>query len=191
MSDPETPAAVRVKLGSVAFLRAAGSGYGIGLDDDGHRVEFLGDWRAMRELTVPLAAGEPVYTHVESWQVLAVDDELRVDLSREAAIERARLPTARHDQRPEPGRCLPPTRAATTADSRAATREVWRMTDQDTDRPEREIAAAMSPDVQRLLDAELTPDEALEREIRRADAALDRLERRRAATRTQPKGRPS
>ena len=31
---------MRVKLGSVAFLTAAGSGYGIGLDDTGRRVEF-------------------------------------------------------------------------------------------------------------------------------------------------------
>ena len=38
---------MHVKVGSVAFLRAAGSGYGIGLDDDGHRVEFLGEWRAL------------------------------------------------------------------------------------------------------------------------------------------------
>ena len=41
---------MHVKVGSVAFLRAAGSGYGIGLDDDGHRVEFLGEWRALAEL---------------------------------------------------------------------------------------------------------------------------------------------
>ena len=39
-----------IKLGSVAFLKAAGGGYGIGLSDDGHRVEFLGDWRALAEL---------------------------------------------------------------------------------------------------------------------------------------------
>jgi len=38
---------VRVKLGSVAFLKAAGGGYGIGLDDDGHLIEFLGDWREL------------------------------------------------------------------------------------------------------------------------------------------------
>jgi len=30
----------------------------------------MGDWRALSELTVPLAAGEPVYADVESWQVL-------------------------------------------------------------------------------------------------------------------------
>lgn len=80
---------MRLKIGSVAFLRAAGSGYGIGLDDDGHRVEFMGDWRALSELTVPLAAGEAVYADVESWQVLAVDGELRLDLGREASLERA------------------------------------------------------------------------------------------------------
>jgi len=77
---------MRVKVGSVAFLEAAGSGYGIGLDDAGHRIEFMGDWRALSQL--PLGP-EPVYADIESWQVLAVDDELRVDLSREAALERA------------------------------------------------------------------------------------------------------
>jgi hypothetical protein len=41
---------MRPKLGSIAFLKAAGSGYGIGLDDDGHLIEFLGDWRQLRDL---------------------------------------------------------------------------------------------------------------------------------------------
>jgi hypothetical protein len=36
-----------VKVGSVALLAAAGSGYGIGLTDDGHLVEALGDWAAL------------------------------------------------------------------------------------------------------------------------------------------------
>jgi len=80
---------VRVKIGAVADLPLAGSGYGIGLDPDGHRVEFLGDWRAMRDMRDGLDGPEPVYAHVESWQVLAVDGELRVDLSREAMVERA------------------------------------------------------------------------------------------------------
>jgi hypothetical protein len=73
---------MRVKLGSVGYLKAAGSGYGIGLDDDGHRVEFLGDRRALA-LATP---GE--YLEVEDWQVLAVDDELRLPLSRLAMAER-------------------------------------------------------------------------------------------------------
>lgn len=45
---------MRVKLGSIAFLEAAGSGYGIGLDDDGHLIEFIGDWRALGELEAGL-----------------------------------------------------------------------------------------------------------------------------------------
>lgn len=89
---------MRVKVGSVAFLEAAGSGYGIGLDDDGHRVEFLGDWRALSQL--PLGSPEPVYADVESWQVLAVDDELRVDLGRQAMAERGAFLRAALD-RPE------------------------------------------------------------------------------------------
>lgn len=75
-----------MKLGSVAFLKAAGSGYGIGLDDGGHRVEFMGDWRMLSSLQ---DAPEPVYVEVEDWQVLAVDGELRLTLSREIMAERA------------------------------------------------------------------------------------------------------
>ncbi len=89
---PERPAPsgpVRVKIGAVADLPLDGSGYGIGLDPDGHRVEFLGDWRAMRDLRDALAGPEPVYAHVESWQVLAVDGELRLDLAPDAMLERA------------------------------------------------------------------------------------------------------
>jgi hypothetical protein len=46
---------VRVKLSSVAFLKAAG-GYGIRLDDDGLLIEFLGDWRALEALREALGA---------------------------------------------------------------------------------------------------------------------------------------
>lgn len=87
--ERNAPVPVRVKVGAVADLPLAGSAYGIGLDDDGHRIEFLGDWRAMRELRDALDGPEPVYASVESWQVLAFDGALRVDLSREAMVERA------------------------------------------------------------------------------------------------------
>jgi hypothetical protein len=82
---------VRVKVGSVAFLRAAGSGYGIGLTDDGHSVEFLGDWRDLSDLRSALDGHDPVYLEVEEWQVLAIDDELRFPLPREGMAERARF----------------------------------------------------------------------------------------------------
>jgi hypothetical protein len=82
---------VRVKVGSVAFLKAAGSGYGIGLSDDGHRVEFLGDWRDLAELQPALDRQDATYVDVEEWQVLAVDDELRLPLSHEAMVERTRF----------------------------------------------------------------------------------------------------
>lgn len=82
---------MRVKVGSVAFLKAAGCGYGIGLSDDGHRVEFVGDWRALAELEPELDGKDPVYLELDNWQVLAVDDELRLPLSREAMVERARF----------------------------------------------------------------------------------------------------
>jgi hypothetical protein len=73
---------MRIKLGSVAYLRAANTGYGIGLDDEGHRVEFLGDRHALA--VAPL--GE--YLEVEDWQVLAVDEELRLPLTRLAMAQR-------------------------------------------------------------------------------------------------------
>jgi len=79
---------IRVKVGSVAFLKAAGAGYLIGLDDDGHRIEAMGDWRMLAPLRDLLDGPEPVYVEVDSWQLIAVDDELRVDLSRDAMAER-------------------------------------------------------------------------------------------------------
>lgn len=82
---------MRVKLGSVAFLEAAGSGYGIGLDPVGHRVEFIGDWRPLAELRAMLDAGESIDLDVEEWQVLAIDGELRLPLTPEAMAERARF----------------------------------------------------------------------------------------------------
>jgi hypothetical protein len=75
-------AAMRVKLGSVGYLKAADRGYGIGLDDDGRRIEFLGDRQVLALATV----GE--YMDVADFQVLAVDDELRLPLSRLALAER-------------------------------------------------------------------------------------------------------
>ncbi len=80
---------MRVKLGSVAYLKAAGKGYLIGLDDDGHLVEALGEWSVLEPLRELLGGDEPVYLEVEDWQVLAVDEELILLLSRDATAERA------------------------------------------------------------------------------------------------------
>ena len=74
---------MRVKLGSVGYLKAANAGYAIGLDEDGHRIEFLGERQAIALAPV----GE--WLEVEDWQVLAIDDELRLPLSRLAMAERA------------------------------------------------------------------------------------------------------
>src|SRR4026207_317699 len=38
---------MRVKLGSVGYLKAVNAGYAIGLDEDGRRIEFLGDRRVI------------------------------------------------------------------------------------------------------------------------------------------------
>jgi hypothetical protein len=89
---------MRVKVGSVAFLKAAGSGYGIGLDDDGHRVEFIGDWRTLAELDGALGSPDPVYLEIDDWQVVAIDDDLRLPLPREAMLERARFIRSALDQ---------------------------------------------------------------------------------------------
>ena len=82
---------MRIKLGSVAFLEAAGSGYGLGLDDRGHLVEFLGDWPALAELQSALHGPEAVYLEVDDGQVVAVDDELRMPLGHGVMAERARF----------------------------------------------------------------------------------------------------
>ena len=82
---------MRIKAGSVPFLKAAGSGFGIGLSDDGHRVEFIGDWRALAELEPELGRRDPVYLELEEWQLIAVDDDFRLPLSRPAMVERARF----------------------------------------------------------------------------------------------------
>jgi hypothetical protein len=74
---------MRVKLGSVGYLKAAERGYGIGLDDYGRRIEFLGD----RQVLALAPLGE--YIEVTDQQVLAIDDELRLPLSRLALAERA------------------------------------------------------------------------------------------------------
>jgi hypothetical protein len=80
---------MRVKVGSVAFLTAVGSGYGIGLDDAGHLIEFLGDWRELAALEPALGDVEPVYVELADWQVVAVDDVVRLPLRYEAWAERA------------------------------------------------------------------------------------------------------
>ena len=88
---------MRVKLGSVAFLKAAGGGYGVGLDDDGHLIEFLGDWRALEALAPAVSGPEAVYVDVEDWAVIAIDDQPRIPLTREGMVERARFVKAALD----------------------------------------------------------------------------------------------
>jgi hypothetical protein len=80
---------MRVKIGSIAFLKAAASGYAIGLTNDGHRVEFLGDWSVLEDLQAELENDEVVYVEVADWQVVAYDDELRIPMTREGMAERA------------------------------------------------------------------------------------------------------
>jgi len=81
---------MRVMVASVAYMKAAGSGYAIGLTDRGDRVEFIGDWRALKNLREAIeSAGEPQPVEIEEWQVVAVNGALQVPLSRAAMAERA------------------------------------------------------------------------------------------------------
>lgn len=77
-------------VASVAFLKAAGTGYGIGLNDQGDRIEFIGDWRSLLGLRAAIeSTGQPQAANVEEWQVLAVNGEVKLPLSRAALAERA------------------------------------------------------------------------------------------------------
>lgn len=77
-------------VASVAYLKAAGSGYAIGLTPDGDRVEFMGDWRSLRALGNSIeAAGRRQPADVEEWQIVAINGEIRLPLSRAAMAERA------------------------------------------------------------------------------------------------------
>ena len=81
---------MRVFVASVAFLKAAGTGYGIGLADQGDRIEFIGDWRSLQELGLAIDSSDsPQPADVEDWQVLAVNGVVRLPLSQSALAERA------------------------------------------------------------------------------------------------------
>jgi hypothetical protein len=77
-------------VASVAFLKAAGTGYGIGLNDQGDRIEFISDWRSLLGLRAAIeSTGQPQAANVEEWQVLAVNGEVKLPVSRAALAERA------------------------------------------------------------------------------------------------------
>jgi hypothetical protein len=80
---------MRSESGSVAYLKAAKRGYGIGLDSTGHRVELIGEWSTLSYHTGALDGPEPVYVELEDWQVLAVDGEVQRLMSKETMPERA------------------------------------------------------------------------------------------------------
>jgi len=42
----------------------------IGVDENGQRWHFAGDWRPMRDVAEALKAGEDVKVDVESWQIM-------------------------------------------------------------------------------------------------------------------------
>ena len=49
-------------------------GYGVGLDEEGRRIRFAGDWRPIEALAEALDAGEVVEAEVEGWQILGVEE---------------------------------------------------------------------------------------------------------------------
>lgn len=61
-------------------------------------MEFLGDWRDLADLRPALDGPDPVYLELDTWQVLAIDDELRLPLPAEAMAERARFIRSALDQ---------------------------------------------------------------------------------------------
>jgi hypothetical protein len=85
---------MQVKVGTVAFLEAAGVGYLVGLDDDGHRVEALPEWSALADLRESARAGDAVHVHVQDWQVLSIDGAVHLPRD-EAAIRRRRHSSTR------------------------------------------------------------------------------------------------
>ena len=53
-------------------------GYGVGVDEDGRRVQFVGDHHPLRQLGETLAvATEPIEVEVTDWQVLSIEETSR------------------------------------------------------------------------------------------------------------------
>jgi hypothetical protein len=92
----ERPAVSAHEAQRPAELPLAGSGYGIGIDDEGHRVEFIAAWPDLDALRPMLEQhAEPVYVEVEPSQVLTGDGEICLphpdQLRERAAFVRAAL----------------------------------------------------------------------------------------------------
>ena len=52
--------------------------YGLGVDQEGGRVRFAGDWRPLRDLGEALTvATEPIDVEVADWQVLSIEETSR------------------------------------------------------------------------------------------------------------------
>ena len=67
-----------ITLERIAVPADSTIGYGLGVDEDGRRVRFAGDWRPLRDLGEALAdADEPILVEVEPWQVLAIEEASR------------------------------------------------------------------------------------------------------------------
>jgi len=71
---------MRVKLGSDAFANT--EGYGIGVDEGGHLVEFMADWVDLDALEPP-GGTKAVYLEVADWAVIAIEDQPRNACTRE------------------------------------------------------------------------------------------------------------
>jgi hypothetical protein len=95
---------MKVMVARTAYIRSAGIGYTIGLNQAGDRIEFMGDWRTLSELGAHVSAEtHPQPADVEEWQILAVNGELRLPLPSEAMAERAAFLRMVLDVRPDQG----------------------------------------------------------------------------------------
>lgn len=56
-------------------IPAGSTGYGVGVDEVGRRVRFVGDHRPLRHLGEALTiARDPILVRVEPWQLICVEE---------------------------------------------------------------------------------------------------------------------
>ena len=66
---------VTIILEQVTAPELSTIGYGLGVNEEGHRVRFVGDHRPLRQLGEALAgADEPILVEVEDWQIFSIDE---------------------------------------------------------------------------------------------------------------------
>ena len=70
--------ALTVSVERVTIPAGSTIGYGLGVDEQGNLVRFVGDHRPLRQLGEALAgADEPIEVEVADWQVLSIEEASR------------------------------------------------------------------------------------------------------------------